>query len=178
MPGGEHQHRAGQHQEGYGADRAEHVRRPLTRSGMKAPRPGHGNNPAFKLIYYKPQSYVLDNFVTWYTTPAASPGHAAWEYYGYTRREYASVRELEPLMTRALKPDLDRAGLGLRLRYLSGGMSDDARTVDRHIFPERSGYFLGAKMVEAAVNARGLSWAVRASASEITSIASSAAASA
>ena len=31
-----------------------------------------------------------------------SPGHAAWEYYGYTRREYASVRELEPLMTRAL----------------------------------------------------------------------------
>ena len=31
-----------------------------------------------------------------------SPGHAAWEYYGYTRREYASVRELEPVMTRAL----------------------------------------------------------------------------
>ena len=107
-----------------------------------------------------------------------SPGHAAWEYYGYTRREYASVRELEPLMTRALNADLDRAGLGLRLRYLSGGMSDDARTVDRHIFPERAGYFLGARMVEAAVNTRGLSWAVRASASEITSIASSAAASA
>jgi hypothetical protein len=107
-----------------------------------------------------------------------SPGHAAWEYYGYTRREYASVRELEPLMTRALNADLDRAGLGLRLRYLSGGMSDDARTVDRHIFPERAGYFLGARMVEAAVNARGLSWAVRASASEISSIASSAAASA
>jgi hypothetical protein len=107
-----------------------------------------------------------------------SPGHAAWEYYGYTRREYASVRELEPMMTRALNADLDRAGLGLRLRYLSGGMSDDARTVDRHTFPERSGYFLGARMVEAAVNARGLSWAIRASASEITSIASSSAASA
>src|SRR5256885_11587292 len=77
-----------------------------------------------------------------------SPGHAAWEYYGYTRREYASVRELEPVMSRAVNNDLDRAGLGLRLRYLSGGMSDDARTVDRHIFPERSGYFLGTKMVE------------------------------
>jgi len=93
-----------------------------------------------------------------------SPGHAAWEYYGYTRREYAG--------------DLDRAGLGLRLRYLSGGMSDDARTVERHVFPERSGYFLGTKMVEEAVNSRGLSWAIRASASEITSLSSSAAASA
>jgi hypothetical protein len=109
---------------------------------------------------------------------AISPGHAAWEYYGYSRREYATVRELEPMMTRALGADLDRAGLGLRLRYLSGGMSDDARTVDRHVFPERSGYFLGAKMVESAVNSRGLSWAVRASAQEITSISSSAAASA
>jgi hypothetical protein len=109
---------------------------------------------------------------------AISPGHAAWEYYGYTRREYAAVRELEPLMMRSIGAELDRAGLGLRLRYLSGGMSDDARTVDRHVFPERSGYFLGAKITEQAVNTRGLSWAIRASASEITSISSSAAASA
>src|SRR5438270_840171 len=108
---------------------------------------------------------------------ALSPGHAAWEYYGYTRREYASVRELEPVMSRALNNDLDRAGLGLRLRYLSGGMSDDARTVDRHVFPERSGYFVGTKMVEPAVNARGLPWTIRASAGEVTSIATTAAAS-
>ncbi len=113
-----------------------------------------------------------------HTSRAISPGHAAWEYYGYTRREYAAVRELEPLMTRSIGAELDRAGLGLRLRYLSGGMSDDARTVERHVFPERSGYFLGAKMSEQAVNSRGLSWAIRASAGEITSISSSAAASA
>lgn len=113
-----------------------------------------------------------------HTSRAISPGHAAWEYYGYTRREYATVRELEPMMTRSIGGELDRAGLGLRLRYLSGGMSDDARTVDRHVFPERSGYFLGAKMSEHAVNSRGLSWAIRASASEITSVSSSAAASA
>jgi len=113
-----------------------------------------------------------------HTSRAISPGHAAWEYYGYTRREYATVRELEPMMTRAIGGELDRAGLGLRLRYLSGGMSDDARTVDRHVFPERSGYFLGAKMSEQAVNSRGLSWAVRASAAEIASVSSSAAASA
>jgi hypothetical protein len=121
---------------------------------------------------------MLNEGLATHASRIISPGHAAWEYYGYTRREYASVRELEPLMTRSLTADLDRAGLGLRLRYLSGGMSDDARTVDRHIFPERAGYFLGARMVEAAVNARGLSWAIRASAGEITSIASSAAASA
>jgi hypothetical protein len=121
---------------------------------------------------------MINEGLSTHASRAMSPGHAAWEYYGYTRREYASVRELEPLMTRALAADLDRAGLGLRLRYLSGGMSDDARTVDRHVFPERSGYFLGAKMVEPAVNTRGLPWAVRASASEIMSISSSAAASA
>ena len=109
---------------------------------------------------------------------AMSPGHAAWEYYGYGRRDYARVRELEPVIARAVGNDLDRAGLGLRLRYLSGGMSDEARTFDRHVFPERSGYFIGAKMVEHAVNTRGLAWTARASAAEISDLASSAAASA
>jgi hypothetical protein len=68
--------------------------------------------------------------------------------------------------------------LGLRLRYLSGGMSDEARTVDRYVLPERSGYFLGARMVEAAVAERGLSWAVRASAQELAALARGAAATA
>src|SRR4051812_44905977 len=108
----------------------------------------------------------------------ASPGHQAWHYFGYGRREYARVREMESVVARAVAPDLDHAALGLRLRYLSGGMSDDARTVDRHVLPERSGYFLGTKMVEQAVNTRGLAWAIRASAAEITSIAGSSAASA
>jgi hypothetical protein len=102
---------------------------------------------------------------------AVSPGHAAWEYYGYGRRQYARVREMEPILVRAVSDDLDQAGLGLRLRYLSGGMSDDARTVDRHVLPERAGYFLGARMVEPAIAARGLPWAVRASAAEISAVA-------
>jgi hypothetical protein len=46
-------------------------------------------------------------------------------------------------------------------------MSDEARTVERVVMPERAGYFLGARMVEAAINARGLAWAVRASAHEL-----------
>jgi hypothetical protein len=109
---------------------------------------------------------------------AISPGHAIWEYFGYGRRQYARIRELESVMVRAVSGDLDHAGLGLRLRYLSGGMSDDARTVDRYVLPERSGYFLGARMAEPAIAARGLSWAVRASAQEITAFANSAAATA
>ena len=99
---------------------------------------------------------------------AVSPGHAAWEYFGYARRQYARMRELEPALARAMQPDLDRAGLGLRLRYLSGGMSDEARTVDRYLLPDRGGYYLGARMVEPAVTRHGLAWAVRASAEEIT----------
>lgn len=107
-----------------------------------------------------------------------SPGHAAWEYYGYGRRQYARVRELEPILNRVAQTDLDRSGLGLRLRYLSGGMSDEARTVDRYVLPERSGYYLGSRMVEPAVRERGLAWALRASAAELAQTAREAAASA
>lgn len=113
-----------------------------------------------------------------HVSQAISPGHAAWEYFGFARRQYARVRELESVVGRAVTEDLDRAGLGLRLRYLSGGMSDEARTVDRYVLPERSGYFLGARMVESAVAERGLAWAVRASASELASLARDAAATA
>jgi hypothetical protein len=102
---------------------------------------------------------------------AISPGHAAWEYYGYERRQYARVRELEPVMQRAVAGDLDRSGLGLRLKYLSGGMSDQARTLDRWVLPERAGYYLGARMAEPAVAEHGVSWAVRANATEIAKIA-------
>ena len=101
---------------------------------------------------------------------AISPGHAAWEYFGYGRRQYARVRELEQVLARAVSNDLDASALGLRLRYLSGGMSDEARTVDRYVLPERAGYFLGARMVDAAVAARGYAWALRATAEELMAV--------
>lgn len=109
---------------------------------------------------------------------AISPGHAAWEYFGYGRRQYARVRELEQVLARAVAGDLDASALGLRLRYLSGGMSDEARTVDRYVLPERAGYFLGARMVDAAVAARGYGWAARASAEELMAVGQHAAVSA
>ena len=121
---------------------------------------------------------LINEGVAVHVSRAISPGHAAWEYFGYGRRHYARVRELEPVLTRAVMEDLDRAGLGLRLRYLSGGMSDEARTIDRYVLPERGGYFVGAQMVETAVAERGMAWATRASADEISGLADSAAATA
>lgn len=100
-----------------------------------------------------------------------SPGHAPWEYYGFHRRQYARVRELEAVLSRAVADDLDRAGLGLRLRWLSGGMSDEARTVHRHVLPERAGYWLGARMVEEAIAEKGIAWCLRAEARELTEFA-------
>ncbi len=107
-----------------------------------------------------------------------SPGHAVWEYFGYARREFARMRELEPMIARTVAPDLDRTALGLRLRFLSGGMSDAARTVDKTVLPERAGYFMGTRMVESAIAQRGLSWAVRASAEDVVGVAADAAQSA
>ena len=111
---------------------------------------------------------ILNEGLAVETARAISPGHAEWEYFGYARRQYARIREMEPLLIRAISEELDDTGLGLRLKYLSGGMSDGARAIDeRHVIPERAGYYLGARMAEPAIAARGLAWAVRASATEL-----------
>jgi Predicted Zn-dependent protease (DUF2268) len=110
---------------------------------------------------------LVNEGIAVHVSRAISPSHAAWEYYGYERKQYARLRELESIVSRAVVPQLDQAGLGLRLKYLVGGTSDDARSADRYVLPERCGYYVGAKMCEAAVATRGLAWAVRASAAEL-----------
>jgi hypothetical protein len=124
------------------------------------------------------REHVINEGIAVEVARAVSPGHAEWEYYGYSRRQYARVRELEGVLARAVAPDLDRAGLGLRLRYLSGGLSDESRTMDQYVIPERAGYYLGSRMVERAIADRGMPWTVRASADEISTISSQAAVSA
>jgi hypothetical protein len=116
------------------------------------------------------REHVINEGIAVEVARVVSPGHAEWEYYGYSRRQYARVRELEGVLARAVAPDLDRSGLGLRLRYLSGGLSDESRTIDQYILPERAGYYLGSRMVERAVAERGMAWTVRASADEISAI--------
>ena len=106
---------------------------------------------------------------------AVSPGLAAWEYFGYERKQFGRIRELEPVIRQTAMAEADSKGLGLRLKYLSDGVSEVTRTAGRSVLPERSGYYLGARIVESAASARGLDWAVRASASEIEAIETAAA---
>jgi hypothetical protein len=109
---------------------------------------------------------------------AVSPGLAAWEYFGYQRKQFSRIRELEPVIRQAALADAAQKGLGMRLKYLSDGVSEVTRTVNRSVLPERSGYYLGARMVESAIDSRGIEWAIRASAQEIEALAETAAATA
>jgi hypothetical protein len=109
---------------------------------------------------------LLNEGVAVHAARAAVPGMAEEEYYGFTRRQYRRMRELEAFLFRAAEPDLDRAGLGLRLRFLSGGMSPAARLAQGRVLPERSGYYLGARMAEPLVGERGIAAALRAAAPE------------
>jgi hypothetical protein len=109
---------------------------------------------------------LLNEGVAVHTARAAAPGLTEEEYFGFTRRQYRRMRELESFLFRAVAPDLDKTGLGLRLRYLSGGMSPAARLVLGRVLPERSGYYIGMRMAEPLVSERGLASAVRAAAPE------------
>jgi hypothetical protein len=94
---------------------------------------------------------------------AAVPDHESWVYLGYSRRHYRRMRELDAFLRRSVAPDLERTGLGYRLRYLAGGMSPSARLVNGKVIPERSGYYLGMRMVESLVRQLGVERALRAS---------------
>jgi hypothetical protein len=100
---------------------------------------------------------------------AVAPGFDAADYFGYPRRQYHRLREMEAFLRRVVEPDLEQCGLGLRLRYLSGGMSPTARLVGGRVLPERAGYYLGYRMTEALVAERGLAAAVRAPAHDFQS---------
>ena len=96
-----------------------------------------------------------------------APGFEAWEYFGYNRRQYRRLRELDVFLRRAAAHDLDSSGLGLRLRYLSGGMSPAARLLAGKVLPERSGYYLGWRLVENYVGEHGAASTVRAAVEEL-----------
>ena len=101
-----------------------------------------------------------------HTAQAVAPGLSTETYFGYARRQYQRLRELEAFLRHATEPDLGQTALGLRLRYLSGGMSPAARLVGGKVIPERAGYYLGHRMTEALVAKAGLAKGVRAAAEE------------
>ncbi len=98
---------------------------------------------------------------------AVAPGFEPWEYFGYTRRQYRRIRELDAFLRRAAAPLLDESGLGLRLRFLSGGMSPAARMMGGRMLPERAGYYLGLRLVESYLAERGIASALRAATAEL-----------
>jgi hypothetical protein len=95
-----------------------------------------------------------------------APGFDPANYVGYPRRQYRRLRELEAFLRRVVDLELDGTGIGLRLRYLSGGMRPSARLVGGRVLPERSGYYLGYRMTEALVAGRGIAAALRAPAQD------------
>ena len=109
---------------------------------------------------------LVNEGVAVHAAQAIAPGFDAADYFGYPRRQYHRLREMEAFLRRAAEPDLENSGLGLRLRYLSGGMSPAARLVNGRVIPERAGYYLGHRMAEALVAERGLAAAVRAPAQD------------
>ena len=99
---------------------------------------------------------------------AAIPGFERWEYLGYSRRVYRRLRQLDAFLTRAVTDDLDRTGLGYRLRYLSGGVPPAQRMVSGKVIPERAGYYLGLRMVESVVANVSIARALRTEAAACT----------
>ena len=97
---------------------------------------------------------------------AVAPGLELADYFGYPRRQFTRLREIDAFLRRAVRQEIDTTGLGLRLRYLSDGMSPSARIVGGRVIPERSGYYVGWRMTEALVAERGIAAALRAEATE------------
>jgi len=111
---------------------------------------------------------LLNEGVAVHAARTAAPGYPEETYFGFTRRQFRRMREMESFLVRAAMDDLDHTGLGLRLRWLTGGLTPSARLVQGRVVPERAGYYLGARMSEALVAERGVAAAVRAAPAEFT----------
>ncbi|MEO8294237.1 MAG: DUF2268 domain-containing putative Zn-dependent protease [Gemmatimonadota bacterium] len=105
---------------------------------------------------------LVNEGIAVHASQAVAPGFVPANYFGYPKRQYNRLRELDSFLRRSAEPDLERAGLGLRLRYLCGGMSPSARLVNGRVLPERSGYYLGWRMAESLVADRGIAAAITA----------------
>lgn len=97
---------------------------------------------------------------------AVAPGFRAQQYFGYGSRQYDRLRQLESFQRRIAAGELNKTGLGYQLRYFACGTGMSARRVRDKVLPERSGYYLGYRLVENYVAQRGIAEALRASAEE------------
>lgn len=106
---------------------------------------------------------LVNEGVAVHASKAAAPGYPEEMYLGVSRRQFRRLREQESFLSRAVADDLDRVGLGLRLRWLTGGLSASARTVrEGRTLPERAGYYVGARLADNLVQEAGIAAAARA----------------
>jgi hypothetical protein len=110
---------------------------------------------------------LLNEGLAVHAAQAVVPGFTPADYFGYAKRHYNRLRELEAFLRRSAEPDLERPALGLKLRYLTSGMSTAARLVQGRVIPERAGYYLGYRMAAALVQEQGIARALRASSEEL-----------
>ena len=102
-----------------------------------------------------------------YNSPASRSEFARIiEYEGGQYDFWESLRELEAFLRRSIVDELDYTGIGYRLRYLAGGTSPSSRQLAGRTLPERSGYYLGYRLVESYVERFGIADALRASAED------------
>jgi len=153
---------------GHEAAHAVRYTSPTSQSEMRALVEAYGGNYDYWMTGSRAslREHLVNEGLAVHTSQAVAPGFEAAHYFGYARGQYRRMRELEAFLRRAIEPELDQAALGLRLRYLSGGMSATSRQVGGKAIPERSGYYLGHRMTEAAVRTLGLSNAVRMAATD------------
>jgi hypothetical protein len=141
---------------------------PTSRSELRTLVEGYGGEYDYWMTGSRAtlREHLVNEGLAVHAARQVAPGFEASHYFGYARGQHRRLRELEAFLRRAIEPELDQTGLGYRLRYLSGGMSPSAREVNGKVLPERSGYYLGARMTEAAVGVMGLAEGVRMGARE------------
>jgi hypothetical protein len=141
---------------------------PASRSPMKRLIQENGGNYDYWLTGSRTplRELMVNEGLAVHAAQRTAPGFDISDYFGYQKRQFQRMRELDAFIRRAAHHDLDRSGIGLRLRFLSGGLAPASRIALGRVLPERSGYYLGHRMAEALITEIGLPAALRAPAEE------------